>query len=115
MQPMYFSKDGIIERKLRQLKRFIPDDVLLIPQWSSRSAIYLGGSDYGPVTADEKPFCIGDTWECYDNFTRWSAAKASYGQMGISCPPSPRISSRRAPPGRGYCLPSARRQAHDIV
>lgn len=77
---MYFSKDGIIERKLRQLKRFIPDDVLLIPQWSSRSAIYLGGSDYGPVTADEKPFCIGDTWECYDNFTRWFAAEITVPQ-----------------------------------
>ena len=73
---MKFSKDSIFRRKLEAISDAVLEDVLLMPDWQSRSAMFLGKDGYTGETEDGV-FHVGDTWECRDDFTRWFTASVT--------------------------------------
>ena len=68
---MRYSKDGIIDRKLNQLAGLIYEDKMQMPVWQTRTGIFLGEEGYADVEEQWSEIKIGDTWNCYDNLTRW--------------------------------------------
>lgn len=73
---MKYSKDSIFRRKLEAISDAILEDVLPIPEWESRSAMFLGDAGYTEEKV-EGVFHVGDTWECRDDFTRWFRASVT--------------------------------------
>ena len=73
---MKFSKDSIFRRKLEAISDAVLEDILPMPDWQSRSAMFLGKDGYTGET-DDGVFHVGDAWECRDDFTRWFTASVT--------------------------------------
>ncbi len=73
---MKFTKESIIERKMKNLLAIMYDEYVQIPKWHASSAVFLREKCY----ADHKDvgvLSIGDSWTCYDTFTMWFKAEVT--------------------------------------
>lgn len=69
-----YTKNGIVERKLRELEKNIYTDYVHIPKWRTKTGIYEDFGKYSEVEKHESEIGIGEHWICKDHLTRWFRA-----------------------------------------
>lgn len=68
---MYFTKTGIIQRKLHDLLALENDYCEPLDVWETRKGYYRGNGEYVNQDEEWEEVKTGYRWECSDNFTRW--------------------------------------------
>ncbi len=68
---MYFTKNGIIQRKLHDLLVSINDYCETLDIWETRKGYYCGQGKYVNMDDAWEEIKTGYRWDCRDDFTRW--------------------------------------------
>ena len=72
---MEYTKDGVLERKLKQIESLIVEESLPLTDWETWTGIYAALGAY--QLSGEERSCVspGDSWSCRDHEIRWFQKK----------------------------------------
>ena len=68
---MNYTKDGIIERKLNQMRKLIYQNARQLTEWESWEGEYIAPGEYRMDAHEKKSMWVGESWMCHDHLIRW--------------------------------------------
>lgn len=77
---MNYTKDGIILRKLEQIKEQIYQNAESLPEWESWEGTYDAPGEYTIAAGKSRTIRVGESWVCRDHLIRWFKRKVEIPQ-----------------------------------